>query len=57
MLVTSKRTKHLHNLPTIGNANISFKPSMKNFGFILVCHVAMNEHVATLARTSNMSLL
>ena len=33
MLVTSNRTKHLHNLPTsitIGNAQIPFKQSMKN---------------------------
>ena len=32
MLVTSKGTKHLHNLPTsitIGNAQISFKQSIK----------------------------
>ena len=33
MLVTSKRTKHLHSLPTsitIGNAQIPFKQSVKN---------------------------
>ena len=33
MLVTSKRSKHLHNLPTsitIGNAQIPFKQSVKN---------------------------
>ena len=33
MLVTSKRTKHLHNRPTsitIGNAQIPFKQSVKN---------------------------
>ena len=37
MLVTSKRSKHLHNLPTsitIGNAQIPFKQSVKNLGFI-----------------------
>ena len=37
-LVTSKRTKHLHNLPTsitIGNAQIPFKQSAKNLGFTL----------------------
>ena len=36
MLVTLKRTKHLHTLPTsitIGNAQISFKQSVKNLGF------------------------
>ena len=38
MLVTSKRSKHLHNLPTsitIGNAQIPFKQSVKNLGFTL----------------------
>ena len=32
-LVTSKRTKHLHTIPTsitIGNAQITFKQSVKN---------------------------
>ena len=36
MLVTSKRTKHIHNLPTsitIGNDQIPFKQSVKNLGF------------------------
>ena len=34
MLVTSKRTRHLHNLPTsntIGNAQIPYKQSVKNW--------------------------
>ena len=38
MLVTSKGSKHLHNLPTsitIGNAQISIKQSVKNLGFTL----------------------
>ena len=38
MLVTSKRSKHLHNLPTsitIGNTQIPFKQSVKNLGFTL----------------------
>ena len=38
MLFTSKRTKHLHNLPTsltIGNAQIPFKQSVTNLGFTL----------------------
>ena len=38
MLVTSKRTKHLHNLPTsiiIGNAQIPFKQCVKNIGFYI----------------------
>ena len=48
MLVTSKRTKHLHNLPTsitIGNAQIPLKQSLKNLGFTLDCRLAMNAHV------------
>ena len=54
MLVTSKRTKHLHNLPTsitIGNAQITFKKSVKNLGFTLDCHLTMNAHVSNIART------
>ena len=49
MLVTSKRTKHLHSLPisiTIGNAQIPFKKSVKNLGITLDCHLTMNAHVA-----------
>ena len=54
MLVTSKRSKHLHNLPTsitIGNAQIPLKQSVKNLGFTLDCHLTMNEHVSNIART------
>ena len=54
MLVTSKRTKHLHDLPTsitIGNAQIPFKQSMKNLGFTLDCHLTMNAHVSNIALT------
>ena len=54
MLVTSKRTKHLHNLPTsitIGNAQIAFKQSVKNLGFTLDFHLTMNAHVFNIART------
>ena len=54
MLVTSKRSKHLHNLPTsitIGNAQIPFKQSVKNLGFTLDCHPTMNAHVSNIART------
>ena len=54
MFVTSKRTKHLHNLPTsitIGNAQILFKRSVKNLGFTLDCHLTMNPHVSNIART------
>ena len=54
MLVTSKRTKHLHKLPTsitIGNAQIPFKQSVKILGFTLDCHLTMNAHVSNIART------
>ena len=54
MLVTSKRTKHLHSLPssiTIGNAQIPFKKSVKNLGITLDCHLTMNAHVSNIART------
>ena len=54
MLVTSKRTKHLHNLPTsitIGNAQFSFKQSVKNLDVALDCHLTMNAHVSNIART------
>ena len=54
MLVKSKRTKHLHTLPTsitIGNALIPFKQSEKNFGFTLDCHLTMNAHVSNITRT------
>ena len=53
MLVNSKRTKHLHNLPasiTIGNAQIPFKQSVKNLGLTLDCHLTMNAHVSNIAR-------
>ena len=54
MLVTSKRTKHLHNLPTsitFGNAQVPFKQSVKNLGITLDCHLTMNAHVTNIART------
>ena len=54
MLVTSKRSTHLHNLPTsitLGNAQIPFKQSVKNLGFTLDCHLTMNAHVSNIART------
>ena len=52
MLVTSKSTMHLNNLPTsitIGNAQIPFKPSVNNLGFTLDCLLTMNEHVPNIA--------
>ena len=54
MLVNSKRTKHLHNLPTcitIGNAQIPFKQTVKNLSFALDSHLTMNAHVSNIACT------
>ena len=54
MLVTSKRTMHLHSLPSsisIGDAQIPFKKSVKNLGSTLDCHLTMNAHVSNIART------
>ena len=54
MLVTSKRTKHLHNLPssiTISNAQIPFKQSVKNLGFTLDCPLTVDALVSNIART------
>ena len=49
ILVTYKRSKHLHNLPTsitIGIAKIPFKQSAKNLDFALDCNFTMNAHVS-----------
>ena len=54
MLVTSKRTKHLHNLPTsitIGNAQFTLKQSVNNLCFTLHCHLTTNAHVSNISRT------
>ena len=54
MLVTYKRTKHLHSLHTsitIGNAQIPFKQSVMNLSFTLNCRLTMNTHVSNIART------
>ena len=59
MLVISKRTKHLHNLPTsitIGNSQIPFKQSVKNLGLTLDCHLTMNAHFSNIARTCYIEL-
>ena len=59
MLVTSKRTKHLHSLPTsitIVNAQIPFKPSVRKLGFTLDCHLTTNAHVSNIARTCYLEL-
>ena len=45
ILVSSKRAKHLHKLPTsstIGNAQIPFKQSLKNFGSTLDSHLLLS---------------
>ena len=47
MLVTSKRTKHLYDLPTsitTGNAQNPFKLSVKKLSLTLDCHLMMNAH-------------
>ena len=54
MLVTSKRAKHLNNLPTsttISNAQILFKQFVKKLGFTLDYHLTMYAHVSNIART------
>ena len=54
ILVTSKSTRHLHNLPTpitIGNAQITFNLSVKNLGFAIDCHLTINAHVSNIAWT------
>ena len=59
MLVTSKISKHLHNLPTlitIGNVQIPFKQSVKNLAFTLDCHLTMNPHFSNIARTCYIEL-
>ena len=53
MLVTSKGTKHLLNLPTsitIGNAQIPFRQSVKKFDFTRDSHLTMNAHVYNICR-------
>ena len=59
MLVTSKRTKHLHSLPTsitMGSAQIPFKKSVKNLGITLDCHLTMIAHDSNIARTCYLEL-
>ena len=54
MLVTSKGTKDLHNLPTsitMGNSHIPFKQSVKNLGLRSSCHLTMNADVTNIVRT------
>ena len=54
MLVTFNGTKHFHDLPTlitIGNTQIHFKQYVKKLGITVDCHLNMNEHACTIART------
>ena len=54
MLVTSKRTRHLHNIPTsitIGNAQFPFTQSVMNIGPTSNCHISVNAPVSNIART------
>ena len=58
-LVTSKRTKHIHNLPTsitIGNAQIPFKQPVKNLGLTLDNHLTKNAHVSNISQTCYLEL-
>ena len=58
-VVTSKRTKHLHNLPTSitnGNAQIPSKHSVKNLVSTLDCHLNKNVHTPNIARTCYIEL-
>ena len=51
MLVTSKRTKHLHNLPTSITMGNAIKQSVEILGLALDCHLNKNAHVSNIART------
>ena len=53
MLVSSKRSNHLHDLLTLitfENAQFPFKQSVETLGFTLDCHLTMNAHVSNIAR-------
>ena len=59
MLVTSKRSMHLHSIRTsitIGNAQIQFKQTVRNLGLALDCHFTINSHVSNIARTCYIEL-
>ena len=59
MLITSKITKHLHNLTTsitMGSAQIPIKQSVKNLGSTLDCQITMIANVSNIARTSYFEL-
>ena len=53
MLVTSMKTKNIHNVHTsitMGNAQFPFKQS-EHLGFTLDCHLTMNAQTSIIART------
>ena len=54
-ICTTDTFKHSFLLPseigTIGNAQTTFKQSVKNLGFSLDCHIIMNAHVSNIAWT------
>ena len=59
MLVTSKRTRHLHSMPTsitIENAQVPFKQSVRNLGLTLDFHLTMNTHVSNIAQKCHFEL-
>ena len=59
MLDTSERANYLHNVPTsitIGNAQITFKQSVRNLCFTLDCHLTINAHVSNIARICSFEL-
>ena len=59
MLVKSKRSKHLHDLPTsitIRNPHIPFKQSVMNIDLTLDSHLTMNAHVSNIALTCYIEL-
>ena len=53
MLVTSRRTKHLHSLSTsvtVGNSLILLRQSVKKFGFTLDCHLNIIARIFIIPR-------
>ena len=59
MLVTSIRTKYLHNpftSITIGNSHIPLRQSVKNLGLTFNCHLAMNAQISNIPRIYNLGL-
>ena len=54
MLVTSKRAKHVHSLPTTITtciAKVLFKHPVEKIGITLDFNLTMNDHIVIIART------